>query len=236
MKAFLNWSGGKDSSLALYHARLGGLPVEALLTSMNAAHGRISMHGVRRELLQRQAASLGLPLHTLELTEQPGMETYEAALRSAHQEFAASGFSDAVYGDIFLEDLRLYRERMLALDGLQALFPLWKRNTTDLAAEFIALGFRAIVVCVNDSFLGQDFCGRLLDQSFLADLPADVDPCGENGEYHSFVFDGPGFSTPVTFTRGETVYRAYTAPKKEEEECFTAPAPPAGFYFCELLP
>jgi uncharacterized protein (TIGR00290 family) len=236
MKAFLNWSGGKDSALALYHARAEGVSVEALLTSMNTVHGRISMHGVRRSLLLRQAESLRLPLHTLELPEEPGMDTYEAALRETHCGFTDAGFTMAVFGDIFLEDLRTYREGMLASDGLGARFPLWKRNTADLVTEFIALGFRAIIVCVNDRYLDKSFCGRALDASFLADLPAGVDPCGENGEYHSFVFHGPGFSSPVAFTRGETVYRTYTAPADGDKECFIAPAPSAGFYFCDLLP
>ncbi|MDB5196073.1 MAG: protein of unknown function ATP-binding region [Flaviaesturariibacter sp.] len=236
MKAFMNWSGGKDSSLCLYYTQQQGIPVEALLTSVNSAHDRISMHGVRRELLRQQAAAIKLPLHTLELPEQPGMATYETILHITHHSLQQQGFTHAVYGDIFLEDLKTYRVSQLAKEGLEAVFPLWERNTKVLMQEFLALGFKAIVVCVNDQFLDQSFCGRLIDEAFMASLPANVDVCGENGEFHSFVFDGPFFTKPVLFEKGEIIYRHYAAPKEEETECFTDAKPKAGFYFCDLLP
>ncbi|MCW3073175.1 MAG: diphthine--ammonia ligase [Flaviaesturariibacter sp.] len=232
----MNWSGGKDSALCLHHAKQQGIPVSALLTSFNTATDRVSMHGIRRNLLQQQAVSFGLPLHTLELLESPGMEAYEGAIRNVHQSLQAEGYTDAVYGDIFLEDLKAYREGLLAKDGLNAVFPLWQRDSKTLLQEFFLLGFKAMVVCVNDQHLDKSFCGRLLDEAFLADLPPDVDPCGENGEYHSFVFDGPLFSNPVPFVKGDLVFKEYAAPKENKTECFTTPKPKAGFYFCDLLP
>jgi uncharacterized protein (TIGR00290 family) len=236
MKAFMNWSGGKDSSLCLYEAKQQGLAPQALLTSMNQAFDRISMHGVRRVLLERQARALNLPLHTLELPEQRAMDAYEAALQQAHRQLKNEGFTHALYGDIFLEDLKQYRDAVLEKDGLTGIYPLWKKDSTELLHQFIDLGFRAVVVCVNSTFLDKRFCGRELDRSFLQDLPADVDPCGENGEFHSFVFDGPIFSSPVSFTTGETVFRQYDAPRTDSDECFTQPRPQTGFYFCDLLP
>jgi uncharacterized protein (TIGR00290 family) len=236
MKAFLNWSGGKDSALSLYHAVQQDIPVSALLTSFNSTTDRVSMHGIRRSLLQQQAASLKLPLHTLELPGSPGMEAYEGALRGLHRSLKEEGYSHAVYGDIFLEDLKSYREALLARDNLQALFPLWKRDTSDLLQQFFSSGFQAIVVCTNDQYLDKSFCGRLLDGSFIADLPPGVDPCGERGEYHSFVFDGPLFSKPVPFVKGDAVYKEYPAPQQADGDCFTRPEPAAGFYFLDLLP
>lgn len=233
MKAFMNWSGGKDSALALHKAKQMGISVEALVTSVNAATGRVSMHGVRRELLEAQAASLRLPLRTVELPEMPGMQAYEEAMQKAHRELAAEGFAHAVFGDIFLEDLKVYREELLLEDGLECLFPLWKEGSTILMRRFIDEGFKAVVVCVSNKFLDESFCGRLLDETFIADLPPGVDPCGENGEYHSFVFDGPIFSEPVGFKKGETVFKEYPAPKSDD--CFTQPQPATGFFFQDLL-
>lgn len=238
MKAYMNWSGGKDSSLALYHA-LGDntLSVEALFTSVNAVHNRISMHGVRRELLQRQAHSIGLPLYTAELPEQPGIQEYEQEMYSKVATLREQGFGTAVFGDIFLEDLKQYREEQLAKLGIPCSFPLWKKDTKELMQEFLNLGFKAVVVCVNSTRLDESFCGRLIDAAFVADLPKDVDVCGENGEYHSFVFDGPIFKEPIQFTKGEKVFRQYAAPKDENDQCFSAtPQQPSGFYFQDLLP
>jgi uncharacterized protein (TIGR00290 family) len=235
MKTFISWSGGKDSVLALYKTQQQGLPVQALVTTMNTALQRISMHGVRHVLLQQQAVALGLPLHTIELPEMPGMDSYENAVRQQHQQYAAKGFTRAVFGDIFLEDLKEYRESLLAKDGLQAYFPLWKIDSKEVIRQFLAAGFKAIVVCVNTEQLNKGFCGRVMDESFFNDLPQGVDPCGENGEYHSFVFDGPNFSKPVLFRKGEKVYKEYPAPQNSDD-CFTIPQPASGFYFCDLLP
>ena len=235
MKAFLNWSGGKDSALCLYQARQQGLNIGALVTTVNSSTNRISMHGVDRALMERQAASIRLPLHTVELPEQPGMKEYEQAISATNQILNAKGFTHAVSGDLFLEDLKAYREELYGRDHIGCLFPLWKIDTKELMRDFLSLGFKALIVCVNSSFLDKSFCGRLLDESFVRDLPANVDVCGENGEYHSFVFDGPIFSEPVAFTKGEIVFKEYAAPKTSEDACFTIPQPPAGFYFCDLV-
>lgn len=236
MKTFLSWSGGKDSSICLYKAKQQGVEIDALVTSVNQAHDRISMHGVRRILLEQQAEALGLPLYTVELPEQPDMQQYEMEISKTWQQLKSRHYTKAVFGDIFLEDLKRYREQQLTKEGLEGLFPLWKMDSHDLMNEFIAAGFKAIIVCVNNQMLPQSFCGRLLDQDFIRDCPAGVDICGENGEYHSFVFDGPVFRHPVPFTIGETVYREYKAPADEKDECFTTPRPPAGFSFLDLLP
>lgn len=234
MKAFLNWSGGKDSAFCLYQAKRQGLNINALVTTVNQKHNRISMHGVRRELLDLQAASIRLPSHIIEMPEQASMSIYEAEISKSNQLLKEEGFTDVVSGDLFLEDLKTYREQLYAKDHLRCLFPLWKLNTREMVREFISLGFKSIIVCVNTNFLDRSFCGRLIDESFINDLPSNVDPCGENGEYHSFVFDGPIFSNPIKFQTGEIVYQQYPAPKPDD--CFQTPLPSAGFYFQDLVP
>lgn len=235
----MSWSGGKDSALALYHARRDPrYRVAQLLTSVNAHYGRVSMHGVRVALLEAQASRLGLPLTQLQLPEMPDMADYEAALLASLGALRAQGVGAAVYGDIFLEDLRAYREAQLARAGLRGEFPLWQRAGADVLREFWALGFRAIVVCVNDRYLDASFCGRLLDEAFVRDLPPGVDPCGENGEYHSFVFDGPDFSAPIAYAVGERVRRTYAPPAGAVASPTPAADDPfaAGFWYCDLLP
>lgn len=236
MKAFMNWSGGKDSALSIYKARQHGINIEALVTTINAVADRISMHGVRRSLLKQQAAALQLPLYMVALPEQPGMMEYETAIHKTNEMLKAKGFTHAVSGDLFLEDLKSYREKLYAKDGIECLFPLWKTDTKELMQAFIKNGFKAVLVCVNNSFLDKSFCGRLLDQSLINDLPANVDVCGENGEYHSFVFDGPVFSSPVLFKKGDIVFKEYAVPKNNSGDGLTSPQPAAGFYFCDLLP
>jgi uncharacterized protein (TIGR00290 family) len=232
MKAFMSWSGGKDSALALYKAEQEGTSVQALVTSVNTAANRISMHGVRRDLLKDQATAIGLPLHTIEIPEMPGMETYEQAARTMHRQLKDQGFSHGLFGDIFLEDLRQYRQELLAKDGLQGGFPIWGMKSRDIMEQFIAYGFRAIIVCINSSLLDKSFCGRELDASFLQDLPSGIDPCGENGEYHSFVYDGPLFSHPIHFSKEEIVFKEYAAPR--QDDCFATPQSSVGFYFQDL--
>ncbi|MBB1285255.1 diphthine--ammonia ligase [Flavisolibacter sp. BT320] len=231
----MNWSGGKDSALALYKAQQEGIPVETLVTTVNGETDRITMHGIRRILLKQQAVAMGFSLRTLELSAVPNMEAYESAIRSLHSDLKTEGFTHGIFGDIFLEDLKQYRETLLARDGLSALFPLWKKNSETVVQQYLKSGFQAVVVCVNAASLDKRFCGRLLDESFFEDLPAGVDPCGENGEYHSFVFDGPLFAKPVDFRVGEVVFREYPAPKTGDE-CFAKPEALSGFYFCDLLP
>jgi len=228
MKAFLNWSGGKDSGFCLYKAREQGINIQALVTSINQYHDRVSMHGVRRSLLELQAASIKLPLYTIELPEQPDMDLYEQKISETNALLKKKGFTSVVSGDLFLEDLKTYREKLYAKDGLDCLFPLWKIDTRQMLKEFIAEGFKAVIVCVNNSFLDQSFCGRLIDDAFINDLPANVDPCGENGEYHSFVFDGPIFTQPIAYQAGEIVFKEYKSPSSQPQSF--------GFFFQDLLP
>lgn len=234
MKAFLNWSGGKDSAFCLYQAQKQSINIQALVTTVNEKHNRVSMHGVRRELLEQQAASVQLPLHIVELSEQTSLSIYKEKISKKSRLLKEEGFTHAVSGDLFLEDLKTYREKLYAGDEIQSLFPLWKMDTRGLLKEFISLGFKAIIVCVNASLLDESFCGRLIDESFIKNLPVNVDCCGENGEYHSFVFDGPLFSKPVSFKKGEIIYREYPAPKNDD--CFKTPEAFQGFYFQDLLP
>lgn len=238
MKAYINWSGGKDSSLALYHTLNDkNYSVEKLLTNVSGEYQRISMHGVREELLEQQATAIGIPLQKLVLSDQPSMEDYETYMTKAMNQLQQERFTHSVFGDIFLEDLKIYRESQLTKVGMTAVFPLWKRNTTELIHEFIDLGFKTIVVCVNEKYLDKSFCGRIIDEDFIRDLPENVDVCGENGEFHTFVFDGPIFNNPIAFAKGEIIYRKYAAPKQQSDNCFQpAVVEDYGFYFCDLLP
>jgi uncharacterized protein (TIGR00290 family) len=202
------WSGGKDSALALHALRQrGDVRVVALLTTVTEGFDRVSMHGVRRELLHRQASSIGLPVHEVFIPPQCVNPVYESRMEEAMRRYLSQGIRKVAFGDIFLEDLRQYREEKLARVDMEAIFPVWKRDTRELIREFRALGFRAATVCIDTRVLNPSFAGRELDDSFFADLPPNVDPCGENGEFHTFVFDGPIFSSPVDFTLGETVQR-----------------------------
>jgi uncharacterized protein (TIGR00290 family) len=214
----LSWSGGKDSCLALWEIhRAAELRVAALLTTVTRDYERISMHGVRCSLLQRQAEALGLPLHQVQIPKGASNADYEAEMGRAFARHRALGVNRVAFGDLFLEDIRAYRQRLLAEHHMSGLYPLWGRDTRQLIREFIGLGFRTVVVCVDPAKLDPRFVGRTIDEQFLQELPAGVDPCGENGEFHTFVFDGPLFSTPVDFALGEIVQRE-------------------GFWFCDLLP
>ena len=226
-KAIFNWSGGKDSSLALFDTlQKQEYDIACLLCSVNDHYDRVSMHGVRVELLEKQAAEIGIPLRQLRLPEMPSMEDYNEAMFGIMNGFKAEGIDYSIFGDIFLEDLKVYRENQLAKAGMTGVFPIWKRPTTELVKQFIDQGFKAVLVCVNERYLDKSFAGRLIDASFLNDLPANVDPCGENGEYHSFVFDGPIFKKPVPITLGEVVYRKYD---KGETDNFDT-----GFFYQDL--
>jgi uncharacterized protein (TIGR00290 family) len=197
------------------------------------------MHGVQEVLMEQQAAAIGLPLQKLVLPDQPSMSDYEGYMMQTLQGLQEEEFSHALFGDIFLEDLKVYRETQLARVGFKAVFPLWKRDTTELLHEFIDLGFKTILVCIKAELLDQSFAGRVIDKDFIKDLPKDVDPCGENGEFHTFVFDGPIFQQPVLFDKGEVVFREYKAPKDSNDNCFSKqPQRPSsmGFWFCDLLP
>lgn len=191
------------------------LRVAALLTTVTEGYERISMHGVRRTLLQRQAEATGLPLYEVRIPPQCVNPVYEARMREALLSQKENGVHCVAFGDIFLQDLREYRERNLAQVEMKAIFPIWKRDTRELTQEFCAMGFRAIAVCIDSTKLSREFAGRELDESFFRDLPAGVDPCGENGEFHTFVYDGPIFSIAIAIERGEVVERDR-------------------FYFCDL--
>lgn len=232
-KALFNWSSGKDSALALYKILQDDeYEVKTLLTSINKEFQRISMHGVHVLLLERQASHLGIPLTKMELPKEPSMEEYQRVMNATMNEIQAQGITHSIFGDIFLEDLRQYREKQLNTIGIQAVFPLWKQNTSDLIREFLKLGFKTIVTCVNGMYLDKSFAGRVIDQQFLDDLPKNVDPCGENGEFHTFTFDGPIFKNPVQFEIGETVKKTYPKPKSNPEDRDEEYV----FWFCDLLP
>ncbi|ESU21199.1 hypothetical protein FEDK69T_25660 [Flavobacterium enshiense DK69] len=239
-KALFNWSSGKDSALALYKILQNpDMEIVSLLTSVNKQYNRISMHGVRAELLEQQAESIGLPLYKMEIPEMPTMEVYEDVMRQTLNHFKEKGVTLSVFGDIFLEDLRKYREDKLAEMQLEGVFPLWKIDTRELIHEFLDLGFKTIVTCVNERNLDKSFVGRVIDEQFIADLPDDVDVCGENGEFHTFTFDGPIFSKPIDFEIGEIVYRKYEKPKKESSNtaCDTDDSAfDYGFWYCDLIP
>jgi uncharacterized protein (TIGR00290 family) len=240
-KALFNWSSGKDSALALYKILQNpDFKIECLLTSVNQQFQRISMHGVRVELLEAQAKSIGLPLTIMRIPEMPTMEVYENVMTETLTELKNQGITHSVFGDIFLEDLRKYREDQLAKIGFQGVFPIWKIPTHDLIQEFISLGFKTIVVCVNERYLDKSFVGRIIDQDFINDLPENLDVCGENGEFHTFTFDGPIFSEPIHFEIGEIVYRKYEKPKTEKASdtaCDTSASDAFdfGFWYCDLI-
>lgn len=238
-KAFLNWSSGKDAAYALYLVQQQkDLPVQKLVTTVNSELNRISMHGLRQELLLQQTESLGLPLHVIELEGNVSIEMYNQKMSEATTALVTDGYTHSIFGDIFLEDLREYRERQLSEAGLQGVFPLWKRDTRELMKDFFNSGFKAITVCVNAKLLDESFCGRILDEEFIKDLPSGVDPCGENGEFHTFVFDGPNFQFPVRFEIGEKVLRTYkSAGKKKEDNCFKDEQESwdTGFWYCDLM-
>lgn len=200
----LSWSGGKDSALALHALRrMPGVEVAGLLTTVTEDYDRISMHGVRRALLERQAEAAGLPLRIVLIPRECSNEEYGARMAAVLEEARETGVRRVAFGDLFLEDIRAYREERLAAVGMEALFPVWGRDTTALAREFLDLGFAATLVCVDTEALAPSFAGRSYDAELLRDLPDGVDPCGERGEFHTFVHAGPVFREPVPFRLGE---------------------------------
>lgn len=237
-KALFNWSSGKDSALSLYKILQDPtFEIVSLLTSVNEKFERISMHGVRVSLLEAQARSIGLPLSKMIIPEMPSMEVYEKVMENTLSKFKQEGVEYSIFGDIFLEDLRKYREDKLAIMGFKGVFPLWKEDTKTLLEEFLSLGFKTIVVCVNEKYLDKSFVGRIIDATFISDLPKNVDVCGENGEFHTFTFDGPIFKNPIPFEIGEIVYRKYEQPKTSSETaCETDnTAFDYGFWYCDLV-
>lgn len=238
-KALFNWSGGKDSAFALYKCLQNNeFEIKTLFTSINNETKRISMHGVRYELLKKQAELINIPLVTMSLPKDTSMATYEEFMFNQMNLFKNDGIDYSIFGDIFLEDLREFRETQLLKVNMKAAFPLWKENTRDLIFNFIDAGFKTIVTAVDASKLSKDFVGRVIDKQFIEDLPVNIDPCGENGEFHTFVFDGPLFSNPINFTKGDILYKEYKSStcsdfkdndKPKETKNF-------GFWFCDLIP
>jgi len=218
MNVVLSWSGGKDSSLALHEIMKTDANVKGLLTTITKDYDRISIHGVRRELLRQQAMSLGLHLYEVSIPKDASNEIYEKETESVLLRLKKSdAISSVVFGDLFLQDIREYREKLLARLGLGCIFPIWRKDTKKLAYQFIQDGFRAIVCTIDPKKLDKQFCGCEFDGSFLSEIPGTVDPCGENGEFHTFVYDGPIFKDRLRFSIGEVVERN-------------------GFYFADILP
>jgi len=218
-KVLFTWSSGKDSAMALYELqRTGEYEIVALLTTVTEDYGRVSMHGVRRMLLEEQAESVGIPLETVLIGKDASTDEYESKMRETLFRYQRQGVTSVAFGDVFLEDLRRYREENLSKIGMDGLFPIWDRDTAELARTFIDLGFKAVVTCVDSNALDKAFVGREFDDRFLADLPSTVDPCGENGEFHSFVYAGPIFRKPIAHEKGEIVMRANR------------------FHFCDVIP
>jgi len=218
-KVIVSWSGGKDSALALYELHKNkNYEIVALLTTITRDYDRISMHGVRTILLEMQAQSLGIPLEKVFITKGATNEQYKRKMSEVMTKYLTAGVSSVVFGDIFLEDLREYRQDNLSKIGAKAIFPLWKKDTAVLAHEFIESPFKAVISCIDSNHLDKTFIGIAFDEQFLSRLPSTVDPCGENGEFHSFVYDGPIFRQKISHTTGKVVLRENR------------------FYYCDLLP
>ncbi|MEO6960828.1 MAG: diphthine--ammonia ligase [Puia sp.] len=228
------WSGGKDSAYALHQLMLDErYEVRYLLSTFNGKNQRLSMHGVREELLEAQAERIGIPLKKVYVLEGNNRE-YERLMGEALLAVRREGVFMVAFGDIFLEDLRTYRENQMRAFQMNCLFPVWKMNTMMLIGNFITLGFKAITCCVNDGFLDESWCGRVINEQFVRELPSSADPCGENGEFHSFCFEGPVFKTPIAIRTGEKVYRALELNRKEKPDQDTT-VYTKGFWFCDLL-
>lgn len=215
----LSWSGGKDSSLALYEIQKSEeYKVETLMTTVTSEYDRVSMHGLRTSLLEQQAESLNIPLHKVFISKNAGNDEYETKFNEALLIFKQAGIKQVVFGDLYLEDIKKYREALLDKIDMECIFPIWKRDTHKLAHEFIDLGFKAITVCVDSNILSKEFVGLEYNEKFLNDLPSGIDPCGENGEFHTFTYQGPIYEKPIDHRLGEIVLRNER------------------FYYCDILP
>lgn len=226
-KVSVSWSGGKDSAFALYTALQDpSLEVLNLHTSLNDKLKRVGMHGTPEALIEMQAERTGLSLYKIYIPADTSNQQYEAAMLTFYQQQKAAGIEAVVFGDIYLGDLRVYREQLLEKAGLEAIFPLWQKDTSRLIREFLDLNFKTCICAADAKFFGEEAAGRVLDQAFIDSLPAEVDPCGERGEFHSFVFEGPVFIGAVPYRKGETVYKSYSFGAGAEEK--------AGFWFADL--
>ena len=231
----LSWSGGKDCSYCLHKLLLGGeYEIKFLLSTMNGRYKRLSMHGIREELIEAQSKCIGIPLRNVYVFGTSN-EEYEEQMGKMLAELKSEGLDTIAFGDIFLEDLRTYREEKLKALAMHAIFPLWKSDTRLLLQDFIEKKFVAYTCCINDGYLTKAWAGRKLDLQFLEDIPASVDCCGENGEFHTFCTDGPVFRQPVAFSKGGLEYRPLEiksvdpADSLQKEEV-------RGFWFCDFLP
>ncbi len=223
----MNWSSGKDAALA-YHLLMeeGTYKVVQLLTTLSEEHGRVFMHGVREKLLDMQAERMSLPLLKVKLPASPADDLYRQAMLQNLTSLKEQGISAAAYGDIFLEDLKVYREQQLAQVDVKGLFPLWKKDTKELVRLAEDMGIEAVIVCVNQKFLGKEFLGQKIGKEFLDKLPENVDPCGEHGEFHTFVYNAPYFRSPIPIVKGEIVHRTYASPAGSLWD--------TGFYFMDV--
>lgn len=238
-KTYFNWSSGKDSALALYKVlKNSDYNVDLLVTTINKDFNRVSMHGLRNELLFKQAEAIGINLKAIEFPADVTMDLYAEIMKEAMDSLVDQKYTHTVFGDIFLEDLKAYRDAKLAEVNMKGVYPLWKKDTNQLLQEFLDLGFKAITVCVNAKLLGKEFVGRVIDAQFIKDLPENVDVCGENGEFHTFVFDGPIFKNPIDFTIGEKVLRSYTLHDNEDDNCYQSKKEDTNhdtsFWYCDL--
>ncbi len=239
-KTYFNWSSGKDSALALYKMQQNSeYSIDLLVTTTNKDFNRVSMHGLREEILHKQAESIGISLQTIPFAADVTMDVYSETMKTAMTSLVEQNYTHGVFGDIFLEDLKAYRDTKLAEVGIQGVYPLWKQDTKALLNEFLGLGFKAITICVNAKLLDEKFVGRIIDEQFIKDLPDNVDVCGENGEFHTFVFDGPIFSKPVDFTIGEKVLRSYTLHDDDSDNCHQSNDKQknydTSFWYCDLV-
>ena len=227
VKVVMNWSSGKDAALA-YHllSQDARYRVTNLLTTLSSEHERVFMHGVRERLLEMQAERMALPLLKVKLPASPDDTLYKQAMMDTLQDLKKHGVIVAAYGDIFLEDLKVYREQQLAQVDIKGIFPLWKKDTRELVRMVENAGIEAVIVCVNEKYLGKEYLGRKINAEFLNELPDNVDPCGENGEFHTFVYNAPFFSAAIPIVIGEIVHRTYTS--SEESKWDT------GFYFLDV--
>lgn len=205
-KTILSWSGGKDSAITLQRLLQDEeVSVERLLVSINTSTSRVSMHGVRKELIEKQSEVLGIPVTFLNLPENPSMEEHDSLLKNQMSDLKKEGFTHCAFGDIFLEDLREYREKQLNRIGMKALFPIWDEDTAQLSQIFVDDGFKALFVCMDKNNSISKYTGELFSNEFLKEIPDDIDPCGENGEFHTFVFNGPILPKPISYKKGDIV-------------------------------
>ncbi|WP_233884295.1 diphthine--ammonia ligase [Tenacibaculum piscium] len=240
-KAYFNWSSGKDSAFALYKIlQQKEYQIEKLITNVNEDYQRVSMHGLHENLLEAQAKSITIPLEKIYFPADVTMDLYNQKMKAKTDELKSLGLHYAIFGDIFLEDLKKYRDSKLQEVGITGVYPLWKQDTKTLLREFLALGFKTITVCVNAKLLGEEFVGRIIDEDFINELPDNVDVCGENGEFHTFCYDGPIFKNPIEFEIGEKLLKSYTLHKDDSQNCHTNTKEKVknydtSFWYCDLI-